>query len=299
MRFVRVKGNTCYFESWENIPVYLVNEKECILMDTGTVYQREELENALKQEGLKPVGVLCSHVHTDHAANNRYFQEKYRIPVCLPEGEAELASSYSNLKSCFYMLTYDQIRKHPEGRNLMVRADQVIGHEDADVRFCGVDFGIIHTPGHSLDHISVRTPDNVLYLGDALLTGTNITKAKLPFFFILKTAMESMESLRNVRADLYLAAHKGVYEKIEDIIDLNIRCLKEKTGNLKQLLREPLTQDAFFTKTFEFLNIHNDSFEDVVFLDRNIRVFLEYLVDTGEVKVIPANGTLYYQAVSG
>ena len=196
------------------------------------------------------------------------------------------------------MLTYRQFQEHPEGSNLLVKADQIIGHEDTHIRFCSVDFEIYHTPGHSLDHISVRTPDNVLYLGDALLTGPNITKAKLPFFFILKTAMESMESLRDVRADLYLAAHKGVYDEIGDIIDQNISCLKEKAGNMKQLLEEPVSQDEFFKKVFEVLQIRNDTFDDVVFLDRNIRVFLDYLLDIKEVRAIPVNGTILYQAVS-
>ena len=37
--------------------------------------EREELEAALLENGLRPAGVLCSHSHVDHCANNRYFQE--------------------------------------------------------------------------------------------------------------------------------------------------------------------------------------------------------------------------------
>ena len=46
MELERVKGNTWVLKSWELIPLYQVDDTRCILLDTGTVDQRAELEAA-------------------------------------------------------------------------------------------------------------------------------------------------------------------------------------------------------------------------------------------------------------
>ncbi len=46
-----------------------------------------------------------------------------------------------------------------------------------------VTFGLVRTPGHTVDHICVRTPDNVLYVGDAMMTGRVLHRAKFPYAF--------------------------------------------------------------------------------------------------------------------
>ena len=61
MELERVKGNTWVLKSWELIPLYQVDDTRCILLDTGTVDQRAELEAALDQAGLTPVAILGSH----------------------------------------------------------------------------------------------------------------------------------------------------------------------------------------------------------------------------------------------
>ena len=48
MELERVKGNTWVLKSWELIPLYQVDDTRCILLDTGTVDQRAELEAALE-----------------------------------------------------------------------------------------------------------------------------------------------------------------------------------------------------------------------------------------------------------
>ena len=71
MKLTQVKGNTWVLEGFELIPLYKVDEGHCILLDTGLAQEREELEQALEEAGLTPVGILCSHAHVDHAGNNR------------------------------------------------------------------------------------------------------------------------------------------------------------------------------------------------------------------------------------
>ena len=98
MKLTQVKGNTWVLEGLEFIPLYRLDGGRCILMDTGLAQEREELEQTLLDHGLAPAGVLCSHAHVDHGGNNRYFQEKYHIPVALTSREAGMCASLLSLK---------------------------------------------------------------------------------------------------------------------------------------------------------------------------------------------------------
>lgn len=58
--------------------------------------------------------------------------------------------------------------------------DVIIPPGDGPFSFCGAEFHIVHTPGHSAGHICTVTPDNVCYTADALLSYEMI-EAKLPY----------------------------------------------------------------------------------------------------------------------
>ena len=84
-----IKGNTWVLEGMEWIPFYKLDERRCILLDTGLLGEREELEQALLDHGLTPAGILCSHAHVDHAGNNSYLRNY-------------LGYNYNDLVSEFY-----------------------------------------------------------------------------------------------------------------------------------------------------------------------------------------------------
>ena len=51
MELRQVKGNTWVLDSWELIPLYRLDAHRCVLLDTGTWDQRDELEAALDAAG--------------------------------------------------------------------------------------------------------------------------------------------------------------------------------------------------------------------------------------------------------
>ena len=52
MELRQVKGNTWVLDSWELIPLYKLDAHHCVLLDTGTWDQRDELEAALDIDAL-------------------------------------------------------------------------------------------------------------------------------------------------------------------------------------------------------------------------------------------------------
>lgn len=295
MQLKQAYGNTWYLDDWQLIPLYKTSETTCVLLDTGFRAQRDDIEKTLAKNGLTPVGILGSHVHVDHSANHRYFQQKYKIPVALSAGEAGIAATALNLQAYyFYMLHPQQPAADDDVSTMLVEADRLIKSSEDAIDFCGARFGIVHTPGHTPDHISIVTPDDVLYLGDAILTGKNISNAKLPYFFNVAASIKAMEKLKGEHHARYLAAHQGVFEDIEPLANECIRDVKACAIRILDAIDCGLTRSEIVITACTVMKMLSTKPRKVAFYERNIHIYVDYLVDTGALKVIVKSGVEYY-----
>ena len=288
MELKQALGNTWYLEYWQLIPLYRTDEHHCILLDSGLYEQRQDIEDTLSAAGIVPIGILGSHAHNDHSSNHRYFQQKYHIPVALSLGEAGL---------CVFMVSVREFMANQRVSHMMVRADRIIQPEEREIDFCGVRFGIRPTPGHSVDPIAVSTPDGVLYLGDALLSGEELAGARFPYHFRFETAIQTMLELKQEQANLFLCAHKGVYADLGDLPEQNIQLIESRAEGICRLLEQPLDFSELSRRVCTIFRLRSRAKGAVALYERNIRSYLEYLLDTGRVESLVRDGGFYYQAV--
>ena len=158
MKLTQIKGNTWVIEASQLIPLYKLGDGRCVLLDSGLLSDREGLEEALRANRLTPAGVLCSHAHVDHCANNGYFQEKYGTQIALTYPEAGMCASLLTLKCYFLTLSPGTVER--ESACMIHRPDVILPPQDGPFSFCGAEFRIIHTPGHSAG-ISAPSPQTM------------------------------------------------------------------------------------------------------------------------------------------
>lgn len=294
MKLVQAKGNTWYLSGWQYIPIYMVDDSHCILLDGGYFNNRKSIERTLAEAGIEMIGVIATHAHTDHAGNIFYFQRKYGIPSAMPVGEMALCIDAMALKVNFFVFSYKECCQKSDVNALIGKADVVIGPEDKTIEFCGVPFDIIRLPGHSADQIGIRTLDNVLYVADAIMAGKDLELAKLPYHLSLERAMETMEQLRQEKADLYLMAHKAVRDNIDDLITENIKSLNEKCQRITGLIDRPMTLSQVQQMILEDLKLLTSDVRKAELYERCIRSYVEYLCDKELIQVHAKGGMIYY-----
>lgn len=163
MKLTQVKGNTWVIEAMALIPFYKLDSRRVILLDTGLREEGEAIEQTLLKNGLEPVGILCSHVHVDHCGNNRYFQEKYGIPVALTPSEAGMCRSVTTLKSYFLVLSPQTVER--EAGWLVHTPDVLLPEREGDFAFAGATFHIVPTPGTPRAHLPGHGGQRVLHRG--------------------------------------------------------------------------------------------------------------------------------------
>ena len=293
MELKHIKGNTWVIVANELIPLYLLGDGRCVMLDSGLAREREELESTLQQAGLSLAGILCTHAHVDHCANNDYFQKKYHIPVALTAPEAGMCSSILNLK-CYRLLVTPGVAEQ-EMSEMVHTPDVIIPYEDGTLTMAGAEFGIVTTPGHSSGHICIITPDNVCYAGDAIMS-REMLEAKLPYSLAIQAAMESRKKLATLDCDVFVMAHKGTIPgcEIEELVEENHQLIFRRLEQIKALITEPMHFSRICQLVYRNFGLRSTRARRALYYERNIRFFVEYLLDQDQLDILCRDGVAYY-----
>jgi len=123
--------------------------KNAIIIDPGFEY--DTIKKALDKSGLNPFIVINTHGHADHIGTN----PDWNVPVWIGEADAlSLTDPERNLSTLV-------------GTAISVpEADRLL-HDGEKCEACGLQFTVLHTPGHSPGGICLLF-DDCVFTGDTL-----------------------------------------------------------------------------------------------------------------------------------
>ncbi len=149
-----------------------------------------------------------------------------------------------------------------------------------------------------MDHVSYITPDNVCYIGDALMCGRTLHASRLPYAFNFRQSLETIEKLRDSLADCeaLAVAHCGVlYDHFDDLVDENLRITEEQAqrgqgaGGSPHVLRRGVRRRV---RPHGRQRVHPKKAQS---LERFLRPYLEFMVDEGSHRMVMRGTTLCYE----
>lgn len=287
MEMLHVLSNTyAAVGSTALLPIYKLNERDIVLIDTGYAkLDRAGLVNLLDGSGLVPKYVLCSHAHFDHTGNVRYLQERYGAKAILSLIEAGISVNPDSYRANYVALTYGK------SRELFLEecftADRVLRETDTSLELDGRTFGILPLPGHSAGHLGFVTPDGAAYVGDCLISQSEIDGAKLPTSMFIARDLESKAYLKTTDYPVYILAHKEVVrrEALEGLIDRNIGFIQSKRAELLEVLEDGMTFSEWIGAFCQRENVRTHNELKFSIVERNFSNFVSWLTDSGAVMV--------------
>lgn len=287
MEMLHVLGNTyAAVGSTALLPIYKLNERDIVLIDTGYAkLDRAGLVNLLDGSGLVPKYVLCSHAHFDHTGNVRYLQERYGAKAILSLIEAGISVNPDSYRANYVALTYGK------SRELFLEecftADRVLRETDTSLELDERAFAILPLPGHSAGHLGFVTPDGAAYVGDCLISQSEIDGAKLPTSMFIARDLESKAYLKTTDYPVYILAHKEVVrrEALEGLIDRNIGFIQSKRAELLEVLEDGMTFSEWIGAFCQRENVRTHNELKFSIVERNFSNFVSWLTDSGAVMV--------------
>lgn len=287
MRWERIYENTGVIETRHAlIPTYHLSQREMVLVDSGA-HRSATLLAELEQRGLRVAAVICTHLHPDHIANNRELAALHGAEIFATQFEIDGARA-----------RFGRLKATDPGH---IWADlgpdyPITPLTEEGVTLGEAHFSVVATPGHTLGHVSVITPDNICCLGDALMSGDQIARAKLPYMDDVDLAMGSLEKLRQVRCPRYLAAHWGVIDEkdVEGVINANIQKELDLYDLLRRTLSRPMGREEAVDAFMAAAGITGREMTVNTFMRYTASTRVEALIHAGEFRledgmVIPEN----------
>lgn len=294
MDIIKIKDNTfCIDTGMAYIPFYKINHEEIIMLDSGWAKgDREGIDELLEKNNFKVAAIICSHGHIDHVGNNEYLKEKYNCVIAMPAYEALICSSTINLKLFYNAQTLSEVSEHYG--SMVCKTDLLITDDQDSITICDIKFKILHTPGHSPEHICIITPDDVAYLGDSIISYEAMKSSKLPYAYVLREDLKSKLKLYDLKCSRYVMAHKGIYNNITKLITDNIEFYKKIVTNVCSVIEEPMTMEDIFKAVIKKSSIKVTSRYRYRVIERLLKSYVEYLDETGIIVLNMEEGFLKY-----
>jgi glyoxylase-like metal-dependent hydrolase (beta-lactamase superfamily II) len=130
--------------------------REAIVIDPGD--DSDQILNRLKKHGLVLKHMVCTHTHIDHVGAIHGVQQRSPAPASIHEAD---------------LFLYDKLDEQARFTGIPTPERGLVENfvKDGDaVSCCGVEIGVLHTPGHTPGSITLHLPGD----GDILFTGDTL-----------------------------------------------------------------------------------------------------------------------------
>lgn len=290
----RLKGNTYFLPTkGPTIGGYLVGD-QLMLIDTG-------LDDSSARKAIRDFDapyvkyIFNTHSHADHCGGNAYLQRQFDSFTIAPEVEAsfivdpilEPTYLYGALPPEFMKNKFTMAKPSEVHRRVEKEGPFSLSFEDGYHKFTLYDL-----KGHSPNMMGIATPDNILFLGDALISEEMIEKHPLIFTYDVEAHFKCLDKIGQLDYDGYVISHGGYYDHLDHVIAANRNILMITQKHLTERIQQGAC-------TIEQLHGHLNAVYGLkenpaqhVLNQSVIKAHLTYLHKSGVISYIVSDGVL-------
>lgn len=268
-----ILNNTYYFSGPTKIGLYRLNDTDVCIIDTG-IEERvgKRILKTINENGWNLKFIINTHAHADHVGGNAYIQGETGCKIFANTIEA-CFTEHPFLNSCFVYGAYSP----KELRKKFMLAQKSIVTPIADAKL-PEGFEIIDLSGHSSQMIGVRTPDDVLFLADSIVSREIIEKYTVTYIFNVEQYIATLERVKKMSARLFVPAHADVCEDISALAEHNIKVTNGIAETILSMCEKPISFENLLKKVFEKYSLRLDH-EQYALIGGTVKSYLTYLSD--------------------
>jgi len=281
-KLIHLRGNSWYISSPVNIGLYAAGDGSpgsgVILIDSGNDKEAgRQIRKILDEKKWILSLIVNTHSNADHIGGNEYLKKITGCSIAVPEIENSF-TSHPILESSFLWGGYPF--KELRNKFLMAKpsaVDFTIGSTVPDT-----PLEVFPLPGHFLNMIGIRTPDNVVFLADALFGEEIISKYRLVYLYDIENYLLTLDMLEEMKADMFVPSHAAPREDIGSLIQINRRNTLEIADTIGAECAAPVGTEELLKKICDRYGLELDH-NQYVLLGSTIRSYLSYLHDKGRI----------------
>ncbi|BDV44612.1 hydrolase [Geotalea uraniireducens] len=289
----QLAGNTWLIPAPANIGVY-VRDKRATLIDSGNDEEAgRQILKLLDEQGWTLELIVNTHSNADHIGGNAFLQKRTGCRIAATPLEAAFIVQPLLEPTVLYGgFPLPALRN----KFLLAKPSTVTDLLPAAGPILASGLEALPLPGHYLEMIGVRTPDDVLFLADSLFAEAILAKYPLFFLYDVQGHLETLARLDGVTAGCYVPSHGEPTADLAPLVAANRRRLAATLDFVRACCATPVSWEGVLERVCLEYGIELNA-NQYVLVGSTLRSLLAYLVVTGEVTTVFAAGTLQWQRV--
>lgn len=276
---IQVSEHCYYIRSPAKIGLVRLNDTDVCLIDSGNDKDAgRKVRQLLDKNGWQLTAIYNTHSNADHIGGNQYLQKQTGCKIYAPGIECNF-TRHPVLEPSFLYGGYPP----KELRHKFLLAQDSSAEElTADKLPSG--FSILPLPGHFLDMVGFRTPDDVVFLADCLSSRETLDKYQIGFIYDVGAYLDTLETVKTIQAKLFIPAHAEAAESISELAQYNIDKVNEIANHIVELCASPMCFEQLLKQLFDDYSLAM-TFEQYVLVGSTVRSYLAWLKDSGRLSL--------------
>ena len=286
---IQAKGSSYYIESPAKVGLVRLNDTEVCLIDSGSDKDAgRKVRQHLDANGWKLTAIYNTHSNADHIGGNQYLQKQTGCRIYAP-GMEQYITCRTVLEPS---LLYGGCPPKALRNKFLMAQESDAAPLTADVLPEGWE--LLPLPGHFLDMVGFRTPDDVVYLADCLASRETLDKYGIAFLYDVNAYLATLERVKAMSAVLFIPSHAAATEDIAPLAQYNIDKVLEIADIITELCQKPQTFEAVLQQLFRRFDLVMN-FEQYVLVGSTVRSYLAWLKDSGRLRAVFDDNRLLWQ----
>ncbi len=286
---INLAGSTYCYTMPTNVGVYVTEENEVYIIDTGVNEKSaKRILSAIEEQGWTIKAVILTHAHTDHAGGCKYIVETTGVKAYATEAEG-IFVEHPDLEPAVVYGAFPC--RDFRGKFMNTPACAV-----SDIKELTLPEGmeLFHLPGHFADMIGVKTPDDVYFVADAVISDKTLESCPMSYIFDLESQYETLEDIKKLDGKLCVPSHAEPTRKIERLAQFNIDSLNKVNSTILDLLNNPMSVEDLVQKLTVLWRLP-ETYMQYVMTSAGVRGHLTYLRHNGLVDYKFAQGRMLWK----
>ena len=288
---IQVSGSSYYVQSPAKIGLVRLKDTDVCLIDSGSDKDAgRKARQLMEKNGWHLTAIYNTHSHADHIGGNRYLQSQTGCRLYAPGAECAITRHTVLEPSMLYGGCPPKELRH----KFLMAQESDAAYLTADVLPEG--FRLLPLPGHCMDMVGFRTPDDVVYLADCVSSRETLEKYRIGYIYDVGAYLATLETVKTMTAKAFVPAHAEVTENIAPLAQYNIDTVQEVGDAITALCAAPQTFEELLKALFDRYGMVM-TFEQYALVGATVRSYLTWLKETGRVTAEFADNRMLWRRV--